>query len=96
MRLSLRMLPWLALILLVGLVGDALGCPNCKEAVAAHPSLIESLEDLARRGQAAISADITAARDHRDERPDLFLSRMRGFLQKLAAGLGPMTPSRTE
>jgi hypothetical protein len=27
-------IPWLALILVFGLAGDALGCPNCKEAVA--------------------------------------------------------------
>ena len=61
-------------------------------AIAERPSLTEGLEELARRGQAAISADLAAARDHRDERPDLFLSRMRGFLQKLGAGLGPTTP----
>ena len=29
-----RMLPWLTLLLLFGLVGEALGCPNCKEAIA--------------------------------------------------------------
>ena len=60
-------------------------------AIAERPNLMEVLEDLARRGQAAISADIAASRDHRDERPDLFLSRMRGFLQRLAAGLDPVT-----
>jgi hypothetical protein len=27
-------LPWLALLLVVGLACDALGCPNCKEALA--------------------------------------------------------------
>ncbi len=27
-------IPWLALILVFGLAGDALGCPTCKEAVA--------------------------------------------------------------
>ena len=53
---------------------------------------MEGLEDLARRGQSAMSTDIAAVRDHRDERPDLFLSRMRGFLQRLAVGLGPETP----
>ncbi|RYB06580.1 mechanosensitive ion channel family protein [Lichenibacterium ramalinae] len=58
-------------------------------AITGRPSLTEGLEELARRGQAAISADLAAARDHRDEQPDLFLFRMRGFLQKLAAGLGP-------
>lgn len=58
-------------------------------AIVERPSLSAGLDDLARRGQAAISADIAAARDHRDEHPDLLLSRMRGFLQKLAAGLGP-------
>ena len=34
MRTIRRMLPWLALLLVVGLAGEALGCPNCKEAVA--------------------------------------------------------------
>ncbi len=30
------LLPWLALLLVIGLAGEALGCPNCKEAVAAQ------------------------------------------------------------
>ncbi len=34
MRKTRRMLPWLALLLVIGLAGEALGCPNCKEAVA--------------------------------------------------------------
>jgi hypothetical protein len=34
MRTTRRILPWLALLLAVGLAGEALGCPNCKEAVA--------------------------------------------------------------
>jgi hypothetical protein len=34
MRIIRRMLPWLALLLVVGLAGEALGCPNCKEALA--------------------------------------------------------------
>ena len=34
MRTTLRMLPWLVLLLVIGLSGEALGCPNCKEAVA--------------------------------------------------------------
>ncbi len=61
-------------------------------AIAERPSLTAALEDLARRGQAAMSADIAAARDHGDEQPDLFLSRMQGFLQRLAAGLVPAVP----
>jgi hypothetical protein len=28
------MLPWLALLLVLGLSGEALACPNCKEALA--------------------------------------------------------------
>ena len=58
-------------------------------AIAEEPSLTAALEELARRGQAAISADVSAESDHGDERPDLFLSRMRSFLQKLALGLDP-------
>ncbi len=61
-------------------------------AIAERPSRTAALEDLARRGQAAMSADIAAARDHGDEQPDLFLSRMQGFLQRLAAGLVPAVP----
>ena len=61
-------------------------------AIADRPSLTAALEDLARRGQAAMSADIAASRDHGEERPDLFLSRMQGFLQRLAAGFGPALP----
>jgi hypothetical protein len=34
MRTIRRMLPWLALLLVFGLAGEALGCPNCKEAIA--------------------------------------------------------------
>jgi hypothetical protein len=34
MRTTRRILPWLALLLVVTLAGEALGCPNCKEAVA--------------------------------------------------------------
>jgi hypothetical protein len=34
MRTTRRIMPWLALLLVVGLAGEALGCPNCKEAVA--------------------------------------------------------------
>jgi len=34
MRLIGRLLPWFALLLVVGLSSDALGCPNCKEALA--------------------------------------------------------------
>ena len=36
MRTIRRMMPWVALLLLVGLAGEALGCPNCKEAVASQ------------------------------------------------------------
>ena len=54
-------------------------------AVEERPELAAALEDLARRGQAAISSDAAADRDHGDERPDVFLSRMRGFLRRLAA-----------
>ncbi len=36
MRTARKMLPWLALLLVVGLASDALGCPNCKEAVASQ------------------------------------------------------------
>ncbi|RYC28999.1 mechanosensitive ion channel [Lichenibacterium minor] len=54
-------------------------------AIEDHPDLAAALEDLARRAQASISSDVAASHDHRDERPDLFLSRMRGFLQRLAA-----------
>ncbi len=36
-------------------------------AITERPTLTEGLEELARRGQAAISADLAAARDHRDE-----------------------------
>ena len=34
MRTIRRMIPWLALLLVVGFAAEALGCPNCKEAVA--------------------------------------------------------------
>ncbi len=34
MRTTRRMLPFLALLIVVALAGEALGCPNCKEAVA--------------------------------------------------------------
>ena len=34
MRTIRRMIPWLALLLVVGFAAEALGCPNCKEAVS--------------------------------------------------------------
>ena len=34
MRTIRRMVPCLALLLIIGLSSDALACPNCKEAVA--------------------------------------------------------------
>ena len=34
MRTIRRMLPWLAMLLVLGLASDTLACPNCKEAVA--------------------------------------------------------------
>ena len=36
MRMIRRMMPWLALLLVIGLATEALGCPNCKEAVASQ------------------------------------------------------------
>ncbi len=34
MRTTRRSWPWLALLIVAGLAGEATGCPNCKEAVA--------------------------------------------------------------
>jgi hypothetical protein len=34
MRSIGRLIPWLVLIVIVGFASDAVGCPNCKEAVA--------------------------------------------------------------
>ena len=42
-----------------------------------------------RAVQAAMSADIASATEPGEQRPDLFLSRMRLFLQRLAVGIGP-------
>ncbi len=67
--------------------------PAITAAIAEQPSLTAALEELARRGQAAISADISAEMDHEEERSDLFLSRMRSFLQRLALGIGPGMPA---
>ena len=57
-------------------------------AIEERPDLMVALEELARHGQAEISRDVAAGRNHADERPDLFRSRMRGFLQRLAADIG--------
>jgi hypothetical protein len=32
----MRIIPWLALILILGLASEVLACPNCKEAVASQ------------------------------------------------------------
>ena len=61
-------------------------------AIEEHPGPAAALEDLARRGQVAISSDAGADHDHRDERPDVFLSRMRGFLRRLAADVAREAP----
>ena len=66
-----------------------LGKAAITAAIAAQPSLTAALEELARRGQAAMIADISAATDPGETPPDLFLSRMRGFLQRLAVGISP-------
>ncbi len=56
-------------------------------AIAARPDLAQELEDLARRGQAAIKRDATAQEVDRDiEPPDMFLGKMRSFLLKLGVG----------
>jgi hypothetical protein len=34
MRTIRRMVPWLALLLVLGLASEVLACPNCKEALA--------------------------------------------------------------
>ena len=34
MRSLGRILPWLAFAIAIGLAGEAMGCPNCKEALA--------------------------------------------------------------
>ncbi len=36
MRTIRRILPWLALLVVVSLTGEALACPNCKEAIASQ------------------------------------------------------------
>ncbi|MGI3900640.1 MAG: cyclic nucleotide-binding domain-containing protein [Janthinobacterium lividum] len=66
-----------------------LGKAAITAAIAEEPSLTAALEELARRGQAAMIADISAATDPGETPPDLFLSRMRGFLQRLAVGISP-------
>ncbi|MGI4764900.1 MAG: hypothetical protein ACRYGP_07520, partial [Janthinobacterium lividum] len=66
-----------------------LGKAAITAAIADEPSLTAALEELARRGQAAMIADISAATDPGETPPDLFLSRMRGFLQRLAVGISP-------
>ncbi len=52
-------------------------------AIGVRPELKAGLEELARRSQAAISADVAALDDHGQEQPELFLSRMRAFLQRI-------------
>ena len=62
-----------------------------KAALAAvlteSPRLVSALEDWAQRSIAAIRADF-AAEPAASERSDQFLLRMRGFLRKLAGGVG--------
>lgn len=56
-------------------------------AIAAQPQLSVALEELARRGQAAIKNDIAAHESERSLEPnDLFLDRFRKFLHILAVG----------
>lgn len=57
------------------------------KAIAARPELMAGLEDLARRRQAALRSDAAASGHHRFERPEMFLSRMRAFLQRIGRGV---------
>jgi hypothetical protein len=49
----------------------------------ARPGLATSLEAQARRGQAWLSCEITAHKHEQIEEPDMLLSRLRHFLQRL-------------
>ncbi len=61
-----------------------------KEAIAAaiqtNPALGSGLEELAKRGQAALSGDAVAHHEDQPGPPELFMARMRGFLRELALG----------
>ena len=58
-------------------------------AIKMRPSLAAGLEALAKRGQAALHTDAAASPSSKLEHPDMFLSRLRGFLHTLAVGTGP-------
>jgi small-conductance mechanosensitive channel/CRP-like cAMP-binding protein len=58
-----------------------------KDAIAAaikiQPELAQGLEALARRGQAALRRDAAAAEDEKQDHPDMFLAKLRIFVQLL-------------
>ena len=83
----------------IGLITDSLHTVTAKalttvqayrldrEAIAAavdlRPELPTELEALATRGEAAINRDLATEENHRQDTPDVFLSKMRQFLQRL-------------
>jgi small-conductance mechanosensitive channel len=55
-------------------------------AIKIRPSLTAGLEAIAKRGQAALHKDAVASEASKFQHPDMFLSRLRGFLHTLAVG----------
>jgi CRP-like cAMP-binding protein len=53
-------------------------------AIEQRAALSQELEAMAHRGQTALSSDAVASEDHQREQPDLLMSRVRHFLEKLA------------
>jgi hypothetical protein len=51
----------------------------------AHPGLATSLEAQAKRGQAWLRCEAAAHENEQIEKPDMLLSRLRHFLQRLNA-----------
>ena len=52
-------------------------------AIKAEPTLADSLEAVAQRGQAALRRTVVTADDAQSSHPDMFLGRLRGFLHLL-------------
>ncbi|WP_419727932.1 mechanosensitive ion channel family protein [Lichenicola sp.] len=60
-----------------------IGKADIAAAIKARPELATALEELARRGQNALRRDVGSSADHAEVRPEMFLTRLRSFLQLL-------------
>jgi hypothetical protein len=61
----------------------SLGKADIAKVLRARPGLATSLETQAKRGQSWLRCEVAAHENEQIEKPDMLLSRLRQFLQRL-------------